>query len=79
MSQYWDNGNTGHKLAFLKSEYHAIMSKYLEEASILKQVYRVLGDIEYLAGCTLAEVGESPVWTSGVKAQRRTEQTVAKF
>jgi hypothetical protein len=39
--KYWTQ-----KLALLKSECHAIMSKYPEANSIVKQIYKILGDIE---------------------------------
>jgi hypothetical protein len=55
--KYW-----AQKLASLKSECHVIMSKYPEAAFVVQQVYKVLGNneyLEYLAGCTLANLGES--------------------
>jgi hypothetical protein len=55
--KYWRQ-----KLSLLKSQYHDIMNKYPEVASIVQQVYKVLSDIELLAKCTLAEVGESSEW-----------------
>jgi hypothetical protein len=48
--KYW-----AQKLALLKSECHAILNKYLEEAAVLQQLYKVLNDIEFLARCTLAK------------------------
>jgi hypothetical protein len=36
--------------------------KYPEAASVVQQVYKVFNDIEILAGCTPAKVGESPKW-----------------
>jgi hypothetical protein len=47
------------KLASLNSECHAITDEYLEEASVVQQVYKMLGDIENLSGCTLVKVRES--------------------
>jgi hypothetical protein len=46
----------------MKSECHAITNRYPEAASVLQQVYKALSDIEDLAGCTMAEVGESSEW-----------------
>jgi hypothetical protein len=39
------------------------MNKYPEAASVVLQAYKVLSDIENLAGCTPAKVGESSEWT----------------
>jgi hypothetical protein len=47
------------KPASLKSEYHAIMNKYPEAASVVQQVYKMLSDNENLARCTLAKVGKA--------------------
>jgi hypothetical protein len=76
LSVHQDGGrpNTGipeiwtQNLASLKSECHAIMSKHPEAASIVQQVHKVLGDMENLAGCTPAKVGESSEWTSIVNS-----------
>jgi hypothetical protein len=57
--KYW-----AQNLASLKSQWHAITNIYAEAASVVKQVYKVLNDIEILARCTLAKVGESSEWTS---------------
>jgi hypothetical protein len=70
--KYWTE-----KLASLNSQCHAITNKYPEAGSIVQQVYIVLNDIEILAGCTPAKVGESPEWTTIVNSARRTEQTFA--
>jgi hypothetical protein len=56
------------KLASLKSECLAIMNKYPEAASVVQQVYKVLSDIEILAGCTPAKVEESSECTSTVNS-----------
>jgi hypothetical protein len=45
-------------------------------ASVVQQVHKVLNDIENLAGCTQAKVGESSEWTSIVKSA---EENRAKF
>jgi hypothetical protein len=59
MSKYLDSGNTGHMLAPLNSQYHAIMNKYPQAGTVVQKVYKIIGDIEILAGCTPAKVGES--------------------
>jgi hypothetical protein len=71
--KYWTQ-----KLASLKYEYHAILSKYPEAASVIQQVYKVLGDIENLAGCTPAEVGESSEWTSTVNTAEEKRTNICK-
>jgi hypothetical protein len=58
MFQYWDSRNTG-QLASLKIECLSIMNKYPEAVSIVQQIYKVLSDIENLAGCTRAKLGEA--------------------
>jgi hypothetical protein len=69
VQQYGRSPNTGIpeileiKLSQLKSESHAFTNKYPEAAAVI-QVHIVLNDIEILARCTLAKVGESPKWTS---------------
>jgi hypothetical protein len=40
------------------------MIKYWEAASVVHQVYKVLSDVENLAGCTPAKVGDSSERTS---------------
>jgi hypothetical protein len=52
------------KLTLLKSECHASRNKYPQAASVVQQAYKVLCDIEKLAGCTLSKGrGESSEWT----------------
>jgi hypothetical protein len=60
--KYWRQ-----KLSSLKSQYHDITNKYPEAASVV-QVYQVLSDIEILAKCTPAKVGESSKWTTIVSS-----------
>jgi hypothetical protein len=67
--KYWRQ-----KLALLKSQCHAITNKYPE--AVVQQLYKVLNDIEILAGCILAKVGESSKWTSTVNS---TEEKRAIF
>jgi hypothetical protein len=54
-------------LASLNSQCHAITSKYAEAGTVV-QVHKVLNDMEIIAGCTPAEVGESSEWTSVVNS-----------
>jgi hypothetical protein len=61
--KYWTQ-----KLAALISECHAIMNKYPEPASVVQQIYEVPSDIEILAGCTPAKVGESSELSSIVNS-----------
>jgi hypothetical protein len=57
--KYWRQ-----ELSTLKSECHAITNKYPEAASVVHQVHKVISDIETLAKCTPARVGESSQWTA---------------
>jgi hypothetical protein len=59
LRKYWTQ-----KLVSLKSECHAIMNKYIEAASVLKQAYKVLSDIDTFARCTPAKEGEALTGTS---------------
>jgi hypothetical protein len=69
-SQYRVSGNTGHRsLASLNSQCHVITNKYPEAGTVVQQVHKVLNDIEILAGCTPAKVGESSQWTSLVNSE----------
>jgi chaperonin cofactor prefoldin len=51
---FWTN-----KLPTLKSEYQTLLQQYPEAETQLKQLLQVLGDIEDVAGHTLASVAES--------------------
>jgi hypothetical protein len=51
---FWTN-----KLSTLKSEYHTLVQQYPEVDPQLKQLIKVLGDIEDVAGHITASVGES--------------------
>jgi hypothetical protein len=44
------------------------MKKYPKTASVVQQAYKILSDIENLAGCTPAKVGESYEWASIVNS-----------
>jgi hypothetical protein len=43
----------------LQASYKSMVAKYPDAANVLQQVYKVLGDLVSLAGCTPASVGES--------------------
>jgi hypothetical protein len=51
-----------HEYNSLQSEYTTIVNKYPEADCALKEVYKVLGDIVSLSGCTPSSVGESESW-----------------
>jgi hypothetical protein len=51
-----------HEYTSLQSEYCSIVNKYPEADCALKQVYKVLGDIVSLSGCTPRSVGKSESW-----------------
>jgi hypothetical protein len=61
--KYWTQ-----KLESLNSQCHAITKKYPEAGSIVQQVRKILNEIETLATCTPAKVGEIPEWTSIVNS-----------
>jgi hypothetical protein len=71
--KYWRE-----KLSSLKSQCHDITNKYLEAASVV-QGYRVLSDIEILAKCTSAKVGESSEWTSIVSSAEENRANFCKI
>jgi hypothetical protein len=56
-----------------------MMNKYPEAASVVQQVYKVLINIEILAGYTPAKMGERSEWISTVNKQRKTQSTFAKL
>jgi hypothetical protein len=69
--KYWTQ-----KLESLNSQCHAITKTYLEAVSVVQPVHKVLNEIETLAGCTLAKVGESLEWTTIVN---RAEENRTNF
>jgi hypothetical protein len=72
--KYWRRA-----LSSLKSESHAITNKYPEAASVVKQVHKVISDIEILAKCTPARVGESSQWTNIVNGAEENRAKFCKF
>jgi hypothetical protein len=60
---FWKN-----KLSALKSEYQTLVQQYPEADAQLKQLLKVLGDIEGVASHILASVGNSAEWSAIVNA-----------
>jgi hypothetical protein len=72
--KYWRQ-----KLSLLKSQCHDITNKSPEAASVVKQVYKVFSDIEILAKCTPAKVGQSSKWTSIVSSAEENRGNFCKI
>jgi hypothetical protein len=64
------------KQATLKSDFPFSVSKFSDEDSLMKQVYKILGDNEDFAGHTTSMVEESSEWASVVKTA---EENLAKY
>jgi hypothetical protein len=47
----------------LQSEYQVLLEQYSDADKEYRLIYATIGDIEDLAGCTPAAVGESAQWT----------------
>jgi hypothetical protein len=58
----------GREASIAEIKWHALTNKYPETASIVKQAYEILNDIETSVGNTQAEVGESCEWISIVSS-----------
>jgi hypothetical protein len=65
-------------LISLKSGHHAITNKHTEAASVVQEVHKAPGDIENLAGCTLAKVGECSEWTTILNSAEENRTNVCK-
>jgi hypothetical protein len=52
----------------LKSEYQRLIGQFPDADAQLKQLFRVLCDIEDVAGYTPASVGDSEQWSSMISA-----------
>jgi hypothetical protein len=52
----------------LKSEHQTLVQQYPDAGAQLKQLFKVLGDVEDMAGRTPASVGESAEWAAIVNA-----------
>jgi hypothetical protein len=59
-----------HECQCLKEEYKDIIKLHPDAADTIGQVYKVLGDIVALAGCTPASIGESEAWSHIVKTTK---------
>jgi hypothetical protein len=66
------------KLSTLKSEYPALVNKYPDSDALIKQVYKVLCDIEDFAVYTPPLVGESSDWTSVVDSAEENRANYCK-
>jgi hypothetical protein len=64
MPQYRHSGNTDTEACTAEIRCYAITNKYPEAACAAQQVYKVLSDIENLAGRTPTKVGKSSKWIS---------------
>jgi hypothetical protein len=62
----------------LKSEYHALVAKYPDADSLMKQVFKVVCDIENLAGYMPALAGDSREQTSIVKTANENRASYCK-
>jgi hypothetical protein len=47
----------------LQSEYKVIVNKYPDADKVLREVYKVLGDIVSLAECTPSNIGTCSEWS----------------
>jgi hypothetical protein len=66
------------KQSALKAEYPALINKYPDSHALIKQVFKVLRDIEDLAGYTPPVVGESSDWTSVVDSAEENRANYCK-
>jgi hypothetical protein len=62
----------------LKTEYKRVLSQSPDADEQLKQLFKVLCDIEDLAGYTLASVGDSDQWSSIVNTAEENRQNFCK-
>jgi hypothetical protein len=58
----------------LKSQYQQLVDEFPDEDAQLKELLQALRDIEDVAGCTPASVGDSDKWTSIVSEADKTGQ-----
>jgi hypothetical protein len=66
-------------LASLNPQCHVITNKYPEAVSVVQQVYKVLNEIEIIAGCAPAKVGESPEWATIVNCADKNRINLCKI
>jgi hypothetical protein len=55
------------------------MNKYPEAGSVVQQVYKVLNEIEIIAWCVPAKLGESPQWTTIVNCANKNRINFCKI
>jgi hypothetical protein len=63
----------------LKSEYQQLIGQYLDADAQLKQLFKVIRDIEEMARYTPASVGESEQWSSIVSTAEESRQNFCKI
>jgi hypothetical protein len=63
----------------LQASYKGIVAQYPDADDVLQQVYRVLGDLVSLAGCTPTNVAESEQWVHTVNAAIADKVSLAKI
>jgi hypothetical protein len=63
----------------LQASYKNIVTQYPDADDVLQQVYRVLGDLVSLAGCTPISVGESEKWTRTMTPLKAIETVWKKY
>jgi hypothetical protein len=71
--QFWTDQRTA-----LKSEYKDIVSSHPDAAVCMQHLHKVLCDIEALAGCTPAAVGESEEWAAVVSTAEDNRESFCK-
>jgi hypothetical protein len=59
-----------HEYNSLQSEYKDIINKYPDADKVLREVYKVLGDIVSLAGCTPSNIGTCSEWSRTVDSAK---------
>jgi hypothetical protein len=62
----------------LKSEYRQLLGQFPDADAQLKQLFKVLCDIEEVAGYTPAPVGESEKWSSIVNVAEENRKIFAR-
>jgi hypothetical protein len=62
----------------LKSEYQQLIGQFPDADAQLKQLFKVIRDIEEMVRYTPASVGESEQWSSIVRTAEETGRTSAK-
>jgi hypothetical protein len=70
---YWED-----QRETLKSEYRQLLGQFPDADAKLKQLFKVLCDIEDVAGYTPAPVGESEQWSAIVNAVEENTQNFCK-